>query len=84
LSRQSRQQSVGGTKEEIDAAITQYQQQFAMEKPKASDAKIAEGDAVTFDFKGYVDDVPFKGGEAKGHKLVIGSNQFIPGFETSM
>ncbi|WP_027063183.1 trigger factor [Mesoplasma seiffertii] len=77
-------QSVEVTKEEIDAAITQYQQQFAMEKPKASDAKIAEGDAVTFDFKGYVDDVPFKGGEAKGHKLVIGSNQFIPGFETSM
>ncbi|AGY41495.1 Cell division trigger factor [Mesoplasma florum W37] len=55
-----------------------------MEKPKAADAKIEKGDIVTFDFKGFMDGEAFKGGEAKGHKLVIGSNQFIPGFEDSM
>ncbi|ASZ09176.1 trigger factor [Mesoplasma chauliocola] len=72
------------TKEEIEAVIDQYCEQFIMEKPKTDDAKIAKGDVVTFDFKGFMDGEAFKGGEAKGHKLVIGSNQFIPGFEDSM
>nr|WP_267893689.1 trigger factor [Mesoplasma florum] len=64
--------------------MDQYCEQFIMEKPKAADAKIEKGDIVTFDFKGFMDGEAFKGGEAKGHKLVIGSNQFIPGFEDSM
>ncbi|WP_031542925.1 trigger factor [Mesoplasma photuris] len=72
------------TQAEIDEVVNQYQQQFAMEKVKEADAKIVDGDVVTFDFKGFIDGVAFKGGEAKGHTLVIGSNQFIPGFETSM
>ncbi|WP_026389752.1 trigger factor [[Acholeplasma] multilocale] len=72
------------TAEEVEAVITQYQNQFAMEKAKPKTAKIEAGDVVAFDFKGFVDGVAFKGGEAKGHKLTIGSGQFIPGFEDSM
>lgn len=38
-------------------------------------------DTVTFDFEGFVDGEPFEGGKAEKHTLVLGSNQFIPGFE---
>ena len=41
----------------------------------------AEGDTVTFDFDGYVDGQPFDGGKAENYTLVLGSQQFIPGFE---
>ena len=39
------------------------------------------GDTVTFDFDGYVDGEPFEGGKAENYTLVLGSGQFIPGFE---
>lgn len=42
------------------------------------------GDTVIIDFKGYVDNVPFDGGEAKGYELKLGSNSFIPGFEDQL
>ena len=45
------------------------------------DRAAAEGDTVVFDFDGYVDDVAFEGGKAENHSLVLGSGQFIPGFE---
>lgn len=45
---------------------------------------LENGDQANFDFLGKVDDVPFQGGEAKGFDLVIGSGQFIPGFEEQM
>ncbi len=46
------------------------------------DDRAAEmGDTVTFDFEGFVDDVAFEGGKAEKHSLVLGSGQFIPGFE---
>ncbi len=41
----------------------------------------ADGDTVIFDFDGSVDGVPFDGGKAEGYSLVLGSGQFIPGFE---
>lgn len=49
------------------------------------DDRAAEmGDTVTFDFEGFVDDVPFEGGKAENHALVLGSGQFIPGFEEQL
>ncbi len=39
------------------------------------------GDTVVFDFDGYVDDVAFEGGKSENYSLVLGSGQFIPGFE---
>ena len=39
------------------------------------------GDTVTFDFEGFVDDQPFEGGKAENYTLTLGSGQFIPGFE---
>jgi trigger factor len=51
--------------------------------PKESDV-IEKGDTVIFDFKGFIEDKPLEGGEAKLFELEIGSNQFIPGFEEQM
>ena len=44
----------------------------------------ADGDTVIFDFDGSVDGVPFDGGKAEGYSLVLGSGQFIPGFEEQL
>lgn len=54
-----------------------------MLKPK-KDAIIANGDMVKFDFKGFVNEEAFAGGEAKDFDLEIGSKRFIPGFEDQM
>ena len=38
-------------------------------------------DTAVIDYLGTVDGVPFDGGKAEGHNLVLGSGAFIPGFE---
>lgn len=40
-----------------------------------------ENDTVSINFKGFVDDKAFDGGEAEDYELVLGSHTFIPGFE---
>jgi trigger factor len=47
----------------------------------AEDREAQNGDEATIDFKGFVDDVPFAGGEAEGHKITLGSHSFIDTFE---
>ena len=42
------------------------------------------GDTVTIDYSGSVDDVKFDGGTAEGYELTLGSNSFIPGFEAQV
>lgn len=48
------------------------------------DAESADGDRVDFDFVGMMDGVAFEGGSAQGFKLVLGSGNFIPGFEEQL
>ena len=45
------------------------------------DRAAENGDTVVFDFDGYVDDKAFDGGKSENFSLVLGSGQFIPGFE---
>jgi len=42
------------------------------------------GDQVSIDFTGFVDNEPFEGGRGEDVKLVIGAEQFIPGFESGL
>ncbi|VEU74566.1 Trigger factor [Mycoplasmopsis citelli] len=42
------------------------------------------GDVVNIDFKGFIDNEPFEGGEAQGYELELGSKAFIPGFEDQL
>ncbi|MGR3374045.1 MAG: trigger factor, partial [Pseudooceanicola nanhaiensis] len=50
----------------------------------AKDGAAEEGDQVVFDFVGKVDGEPFEGGAAEDYPLVLGSGQFIPGFEEQL
>ena len=47
-------------------------------------ASVKTGDLVTLDFKGFVNNEPFEGGEGKDYPLEIGSNRFIHGFEEQL
>ncbi|MBE6714282.1 MAG: trigger factor, partial [Ruminococcaceae bacterium] len=46
-----------------------------------TDRAAQNGDTANIDYEGFVDEVPFEGGKAEGHDLILGSGQFIPGFE---
>ncbi|MAY28971.1 MAG: trigger factor [Aurantimonas coralicida] len=50
----------------------------------AKDGAADKGDRVTMDFVGKIDGEPFDGGTATDSNLVIGSGQFIPGFEDQL
>ena len=48
------------------------------------DRAAENGDIVTIDYVGTIDDVPFDGGSAEGYPLTLGSGAFIPGFEEQL
>ncbi|MBR2533450.1 MAG: trigger factor [Erysipelotrichaceae bacterium] len=48
------------------------------------DGEIEDGDTAVIDFEGFIDGTPFEGGKAENYDLVIGSNSFIPGFESQL
>ena len=52
--------------------------------PKAKNAKAKTGDQVVIDFSGSIEGVKFEGGSAEDYPLVLGSNSFIPGFESQL
>jgi len=54
-------------------------------KYEIEDQRTAEnGDQVTMDFVGFVGDEAFDGGDGEDHALVLGSGQFILGFEDQL
>ena len=53
-------------------------------KDAAKTKKAGDGDQIIIDFVGSVDGVEFDGGKAEDAPLVIGSGQFIPGFEEQL
>ena len=69
--------------EEVEAEIKSALERDAMLVNKENET-IEEGDTAKFDFEGKVDGVAFPGGTAKDYSLIIGSHQFIPGFEEQM
>lgn len=69
------------TDADVESTIKNLQQQFTefVEIEKARPVK--DGDQVEIDYEGKIDGVPFSGGTAQHQTLLIGSGQFIPGFE---
>ena len=68
------------TDEDVDAELKKLQDRNS--RMVTVEGRAAEmGDTVEFDFDGYVDDVAFDGGKAENYSLILGSGQFIPGFE---
>jgi trigger factor len=70
--------------EEIKERIDQIAEGNRPFEDKAEGAAAEKGDRVKIDFVGTIDGVAFDGGSAEGVDLVLGSNQFIPGFEDQL
>lgn len=72
------------TDEDVDAHIKKIRERHGKLLEAPEGAAVADGDLTTLDFKGFVDDAPFEGGEGKDYPLQIGSGSFIPGFEEQL
>ncbi len=68
--------------EMVDGEISRMQERNS--RLLTREGKAEDGDIVTLDYEGKVDGVPFDGGTAAGHKLTLGSQQFIAGFEEQL
>lgn len=67
---------------DVEAEIKRLAENEAELTPKDKEAE--NGDTVNIDFVGLMDGKEFDGGSAKGFDLVLGSNQFVPGFEAQV
>ena len=72
------------SQEQIDEALGRIAEQNTQYEARAKTAKAKDGDAVVMDFVGKIDGEAFEGGSAEQQTLVIGSGQFIPGFEDQL
>ncbi|MCP1199375.1 trigger factor [Notoacmeibacter sp. MSK16QG-6] len=68
--------------EEIEDQVKQIAQSARSYEEKEGAAE--DGDRVTLDYLGKIDGEPFDGGKAEGANLVLGSGNFIPGFEEQL
>lgn len=69
---------------EIDERLDEIAKTHAPLVEAKATAKLAEGDTANIDFEGFVDGKAFDGGKAEGFDLIIGSKQFIDGFEPQL
>lgn len=71
------------TEAEVEADANRALDQHA-ELSLKEEGTIEQGNTVVFDFSGSVNGEKFEGGTSENYELVIGSGQFIPGFEEQM
>lgn len=71
------------TKEEIENELTSLRNRFA-EIVEKENGDVEEGNIAVIDFEGFVDGKAFEGGKGEEYPLEIGSNTFIPGFESQL
>ena len=69
--------------EEIETELKNDQEKNAR-IVTVTDRPVQDGDIATIDFKGYIDDVAFEGGEGKDYDLEIGTHTFIDNFEEQL
>ncbi len=73
------------TDKEVDEAVADLaKQNRTYESKTGKTVKAKDGDMVVIDFLGKLDGVAFAGGAAEDAELVLGSGQFIPGFEEQL
>ncbi|MGV6802337.1 MAG: trigger factor [bacterium] len=70
--------------EEIDKTLNELAENNRTYKARGKTAKAKDKDRLLVDFVGRVDDEEFEGGKAEDAQLVLGSGQFIPGFEEQL
>lgn len=66
---------------EVEKSLENIRKNRSTAEKQDAKYKAADGDVAVIDFKGFVGDEAFEGGEAKKHHLILGSGAFIPGFE---
>jgi len=70
---------------EVEESLSDLAKQSRTYEPRTGkSAKAKDGDQVTIDFIGRIDGEAFEGGAAEDAQLVLGSGQFIPGFEEQL
>lgn len=78
--------------EKVEANVTEEDVDTEIEKTRemngrlvvVEDRAIEDGDTAIIDFSGTVDGEAFEGGSGEAFSLVIGSGQFIPGYEEQL
>jgi trigger factor len=69
---------------DVDEAVKRIADQNRSYAPKGEGVKAETGDRVTISFKGSINGTPFEGGTGENLPVVIGTGQFIPGFEEQL
>ena len=80
---------LGIKKEEVEVTDADVEERLERLLSNQAEWQIKEGEAkkgdiVVIEFKGFIGDEAFEGGEAKGYELELGSGSFIPGFEDQL
>lgn len=71
------------SEEEVEKQLKAMQERNARVETK-SEGKVEDGNIAVIDFKGFVDEVAFDGGEGTDYPLEIGSGTFIGDFEQQL
>ena len=72
------------TDADVEEALKRLAEQSRTYSPRAEGAAAELDDTVVIDFVGRVDGEEFQGGKASDFDLLLGSGQFIPGFEEQL
>lgn len=73
------------TDKEVEESLAELaKQNRTYEARTGKSPKAKDGDLLVIDFVGSIDGEKFEGGAAEGAQLVLGSGQFIPGFEEQL
>ena len=75
---------VKSDKAAVDEALDNLASSANDFKDRKKGSKAKDGDQVVIDFVGTVGGDAFDGGSSEDYPLVLGSNSFIPGFETQL
>ena len=72
------------SEKDVETRINEIAQNHAPLEDIKRNRKMKAGDTAVIDFEGTVDGVLFEGGTAENFSLLLGSGQFIPGFEDQL
>ncbi len=70
--------------DEVDQVLARLVEQSRTYTPREADAAAETGDKATLDFTGTIDGEPFEGGTGENVDVVLGSGNFLPGFEAQI
>lgn len=72
------------TKAQIDKRLEEMAKNRANLSETTEDRALQKDDTANIDFEGFIEGKAFEGGKGENFNLLIGSNQFIPGFEDAL